>query len=381
MPGRLRQETAPARDDKGSGFKVVNYSAGRLRKLVFGISPEEASASRRGFRCRDERARARLEKIGVTFLQGYHAALEAGSDDALMLRLEAVESEFRGFAFEGAAMGLALLDFIKPWARTRLKRFVEGAGAAHVYMLFVGAGWAMARLRRDPARTLRNFDPLLGWLAVDGYGFHEGYFKWPAYVARQERPRRLSGYTLRVFDQGLGRSLWFVEGADAERIIGTINAFAPERRSDLWSGVGLACAYAGGADDAALALLRDGAGGFAAQLAQGAAFAAKARQRAGNMAAHTEAACRLLCGMTAAAAAEATDAALRLLPRDALRLHARGRGPAQGGGLARGGDEHARGGDEPAYEIWRRRIAEEMTRGEVLASRRRVAAEASAASA
>lgn len=329
----------------------MSYSAGRLRKFIFGISPEEASFKRRGFRCRDERARTRLEGIGATFLRGYHAALEAEDDETLARRLGEVESELRGFAFEGAAMGLALLDFLKPWGRGRLKTFVEGAGAAHVYMLYVGAGWALARLRRDPARALKGFDRLLGWLAVDGYGFHEGYFKWPAYVARQERPRRLRGYALRAFDQGLGRSLWFVEGADVERVIGTINAFAPERHSDLWSGVGLACAYAGGADEAGLEHLRARAGRFAPQLAQGAAFAAKARSRAGNQVSHTEAACRVLCAMTADAASEITVVALRLLPH---------------------------GGEEPAYETWRRRIASELALAIAPAARRRTPVEASA---
>jgi hypothetical protein len=327
----------------------MSYSAGRLRKLIFGISPEEASFARRGFRCSDERARLRLEGIGVTFLEGYHAALEAEGDEALARRLEGVEPELRGFAFEGAAMGLTLLDFLKPWGRRRFKPFIEGEGAAHAYMVYVGAGWALARLRRDPARALKSFDPLLGWLAVDGYGFHEGYFKWPAYVAREERPRRLSGYALRVFDQGLGRSLWFVEGADAERVADAVAAFTPERHSDLWSGVGLACAYAGGAGQAGLEHLRARAGSFAPQLAQGAAFAAKARRRAGNMVAHTEEACRVLCGMKAQAAAEVTDAALHLLPRD---------------------------GEEPAYETWRRRIAEEMTLAIAPAARRRASAEA-----
>lgn len=228
-------------------------------------------------------------------------------------------------------MALALLDGLLPWGGGRLKSFAAGVGRAHEYMLYVGAGWAFARLGRDPARAPQSLDPLLGWLAADGYGFHEGYFKWPAYVARQQRPRRLKGYALRAFDQGLGRSLWFVRGAEVQKIVETVGTFARERRADLWSGVGLACAYAGGADDVSVEALRAGAGPFAPQLAQGAAFAAKARERAGNTAAHTERACRILCGMTAGAAASLTDAALIHLPPDDA--------------------------DEPAYELWRRRIA------------------------
>ncbi|HEV2863838.1 MAG TPA: DUF1702 family protein [Pyrinomonadaceae bacterium] len=307
---------------------------GGLSRIIFGISPEEASFRTRGFKCRDERARARLEHVGRTFLHGYHAALEVEGAQ-LAARLDAVEWELRGFAFEGAAMGLALLDTLTPWRRTRLRTFVEGAGAAHAYMVFVGAGWSLARLRRGTARPVMSLDPLLGWLAVDGYGFHEGYFHWPDYVTRRKRPRRLKGYALRAFDQGLGRSLWFVEGADVEGIAATVEAFEVERRADLWSGVGLACAYAGGVEGEGIETLRVRAGRFAPQLAQGAAFAAKARQRAGNPAPHTDRACRVLCRLSAEAAARVTDEALRHLPHD---------------------------GDEPAYEIWRRRIAGELAR-------------------
>jgi hypothetical protein len=142
-------------------------------------------------------------------------------------------------------------------------------------------------------------------------------------------PQRLSGYELRVFDQGLGRSLWFVEGGEVERITATVKSFPLLRQADLWSGVGLACAYAGGVDRSAVESLRTAAALFAAHVAQGAAFAAKTRQRAGNPAAHTNLACELLCGLSAAAAADITDAALTDLPAD---------------------------GHVPAYEIWRQRI-------------------------
>jgi len=51
-------------------------------------------------------------------------------------------------------------------------------------------------------------------------------------------------------------------------------------------------------------------------MAQGAAFAAKARSRAGNPAAHTERACLMFCGMPASEAAAVTDAALENLTGD-----------------------------------------------------------------
>ncbi len=172
-------------------------------------------------------------------------------------------------------------------------------------------------------------DPLLRWLAIDGYGFHEGYFDWPRSVEQQLRPTYLSPAAAQVFDQGLGRSLWFVAGADAARLIDLVTAFPSARQADLWSGVGLACTYAGGADRGQIALLHAAAGMFQPCLAQGAAFAAAARRRAGNLVSNTELACEVLCGTPAVAAAAVTDRALEDLAPD---------------------------GADPAYTIWRQRI-------------------------
>jgi len=307
----------------------MNADLGSLRKRLFGIAVVETSFARRGFRAGHAGARQRLEQIGQTFLLGYHAALEDPAPDRLAARLNAAPAELRGFAFEGAAMALMLLDQLTPWCRYRLAAFLRGPAAAHVYMVHVGAGWAFARLCWNLDRPLARLDPLLRWLAIDGYGFHAGYFYWPRYVTQQAPATRLSGYARRVFDQGLGRSLWFVEGADVERIPATIAAFAPQRHADLWSGVGLACAYAGGVDRAALEALLSAAADYQPYLAQGAAFAAKARQRAGNPVAYTELACAVLCDMSADDAARITDAALLDLPPD---------------------------GALPAYEGWRQRI-------------------------
>jgi hypothetical protein len=305
-----------------------------FRRRVFGISPEEVTAARRGFSAGAAGVQARLEQIGRTFLHGYHAALEEPEAESLAERLNQVDREVCGFAFEGAAMALGLLDRLTPWRRTRWRAFVDGPAAAHVYMVHVGLGWVLARLRCRVEPALAALDPLLRWLVVDGYGFHEGYFHWPRTVDGQAVPGCLSGYARRAFDQGLGRSLWFVRAADPAGIAATVAAFPPARRGDLWAGVGLACAYAGGVGEAALRELDTSAGGHHPRLAQGVAFAAKARARAGNPAAHTELACDVLCGLGAAEAAGLTDAALVDLPPD---------------------------GPEPAFELWRQRVQAHWT--------------------
>ena len=297
----------------------------RLRRSLFGISFEETTFAKRGFYRGDRRTQEKLELVGRTFVQGYHAALEDDCFEVLVPCLQTIDAEFRGFAFEGAAMGLALLDYFSPWKR-RLVAFLQGPGANHIYMLHVGAGWTLGRLPRSATRLMKQVDPLLRWLVLDGYGFHEGFFSWHRFLQNQELPY-LSGYALRAFDQGLGRSLWFVKCADVSQIMVTIDAFLSSRQSDLWSGVGLACAYAGGVEREAIQALCEAAGKYRSHLAQGAAFAAKARQRAGNPAVHTALACEIFSGHSCNEAVRITDESLHNLPQD-----------------------------ERAYEMWRLRI-------------------------
>jgi hypothetical protein len=322
----------------GAAGRPQRLSARRwVARRLFGIAPGETSFARRGFRSDSEPVRERLEGVAGRFAEGYHAALEDSGTEALAARLEAVPAEVRGFAYEGAGMALALLDTLTPWRRDRLRSFLHGPADAHVYIVHIGAGWILGRLPLSPERLLRRFDPVLGWLALDGYGFNEGFFHWPRAVARQEVPAKVRGYARRAFDQGLGRSLWFVEGADPGRIQAAITAFPATRRGDLWSGAGLACAYAGGREPETVAEMLRLAAEHAPGLAQGAAFAAAARQRAGNPASHTELACRVFCGLAAAEAAEVAVRAIEDLPPDAPD------------------------GTRPAFEVWRRRIRELFT--------------------
>jgi len=306
-----------------------------IRRRWFGISPEEATFARRGFSAAEPAAQAHLETAGRAFIEGYNTALATPQAAELPAELNRVESTFRGFAFEGAAMALALLDLVTPWNRRRFDDFCRSPeGDGHYYLLFVGAGWAVARVpwaRRRFERSLRRYHPLYRWLALDGYGFHEGFFYTTRLVAEQQLPPRLSDCARRVFDQGLGRSLWFSHGGDADRLAATVARFPAARREDLWSGIGLGAAYAGGVSRQQLGQLLEHARRHATHLAQGASFAAKARVRAGNPAPHTELACQVFCRTSADEAAAVTDNCLENLPSN---------------------------GAKPAYEVWRTRIRE-----------------------
>jgi len=282
-----------------------------LIQRLLSIDSREVEFARRGFICAPPAVQARLENVGRVFLYGYSAALAHKDQDRLAKLLNHVEPEDRGFAYEGAAMALALLDAL--WLRRNaFLQFADGAGKRHIFMLHVGAGWAYARvpwLRRRIEEAFKKLDPVLRWLVIDGYGFHQGYFHFGKQMDEKSF-LRLSPDARHVFYQGLGRSLWFVKGADAHRIATAIFAFPKLHHSDAWSGVGLACAYAGGISPDGIVAVRRMAGIHAPALAQGAAFAAKARELAGNPARHTELACAKLCGIDAAEAAALCDQTL-----------------------------------------------------------------------
>ena len=125
-----------------------------------------------------------LERAGHSFLDGYEIAASSADNKELIARLELLDSERRGFAYEGAGMALAILDGIPLFHNHHLADLLESEGSRHVYMIYVGAGWALARLPRPrwAAATRALTDPVLRWLALDGYGFHQAYFKTAEYV-------------------------------------------------------------------------------------------------------------------------------------------------------------------------------------------------------
>ena len=280
------------------------------------IDKSEVTFARRGFSAGKPELRERLEHVGTIFLVGYHAALQENKLEALSEKLERIELEYRGFAYEGAAMALTLRDAITSGS-SRLTEFMEGLGQRHIYMLHVGAGWACARLpwlRWRIEKVICKFDPVLRWLVLDGYGFHQGYFHFKEPLT--PAVKRLSIDACHVFYQGLGRSLWFVHGCDFHQISKTISGFPAIYQGDAWSGIGLACAYAGGVRAAEMEEAVLLANGFDSALAQGAAFTAKARQLAGNVARHTEQACAVLAHMSAEGAAALCDRELAQLDRN-----------------------------------------------------------------
>jgi hypothetical protein len=205
---------------------------------------------------------------------------------------------------------------------------VQGPGVPHAWVLPIGYGWARTRLKLMPKGPPNLFDPLAGWGAVDGAGFHEGFYGAERYLDRAEPHGGVKGAAARVFDQGLGRALWFYRGGDPERIATTIAGFPRERQADLWGGMASAATYAGGVPEGALEELRRRAGDYEPDVATGAVLAVKARLLGGNVVANTELACSTLFGGSVEEAGRIVDLAeegLSMAGQESAYEAARGR--------------------------------------------------------
>ena len=290
----------------------------RIRSRLLSIDVRDTTFEERGFEPGSPASQAALEGHAAHFVLGFNEAVGAVDVADLDRPLAAVPPEQRGFAYEGAGMALAVLDLLTPGSRDRLARLLQGHGKPHLYEIYGGAGWALARLRLRPRDRFPALQPFLRSCAIDGYGFHEGAFRTKAFVTRQSRPRRLRGYQLRAFDQGLGRALWFVNCADPDRIARMIDGFDEDRRADLWSGIGLAATYSIAAQPGVLERLVELSGRFQPEVAQGSAFAATMRHTGGIVVEHTRTAAQELCGRSVEEAAELVNGARAGLEPDPI---------------------------------------------------------------
>jgi hypothetical protein len=318
---------------------------GSLRQFVLAPKLSAVTFAERGFPGAGSAAAERLEAIPQAVVCGFEWGIAARDLWEVERRLEMVEQEQRGFAYEGAAMAFTVRDAMAGGRGTRTRDLLLGPAAPHLLLAYIGIGFAMARLPRPlwrnimPDLTGTLFYPTMTWLAVDGYGFDLAYFHPEKYIGKQRVPppypwEGRPDYFPRAVDQGIGRALWFTGGAEPETVTASVARFPSERRPDLWSGVGLAATFAGGASADGLARVRDAAGEHWPQLGLGAVFAISARVMAGHVPEHSALACEVLAGSS-------VDDAVAIAGRT-------GASPADADDTM------------PLYEQWRNRIRAEL---------------------
>ncbi|MFD0886374.1 DUF1702 family protein [Streptosporangium algeriense] len=158
-------------------------------------------------------AREHLESAGRACVTGHNAVITGEPE-----RIDDLPEGLRGFAYEGAGMACASLDVLTVTGGRRLRGLLSGQGMRYPHLIHLGAGRGYARLRMRPMWGIRSVHPLLRWLAFDGFGFHQGFYAADRTVGRQRTAGLLDRTSRAIFDQGVGRMLWFHECAGAEGV-------------------------------------------------------------------------------------------------------------------------------------------------------------------
>jgi hypothetical protein len=283
-------------------------------RRVMALRPTMVDFERRRFRTTPATTRQTLEGSAGAFLTGFNLELDTAPGTAP--DLSHLPAARQGFAAEGAAMAATMLDMLNPRTGRRLATLRQAYDEWFVYLIQVGTGWALAKLRRPGPVAASADEPLLRWLAYDGMGFCQAFFASEKKFARwYDHPAGACPATCDIRYQGLGRSLWFRECADPDALAARVRLLPPAHRGDTWSGIGLAASYAGGCDPAAYSRLREVAHAYQPSLAQGAAFAAEAWRRHGTPPPHAHQAVEVLTGVPLSRAAGWTWAAREGLDR------------------------------------------------------------------
>jgi len=289
----------------------------RLKHMVLSLPHQEASFSRRGFPGMGSPSREHLETIIHAFIDGYNLAVVESDTSELVRRLNAsIAPEYLGFAYEGTGLYFAVMDLLIPGSK-RLEAYTHSAGEPHDYIAMVGAGFAISRIPLALHRLesyQKRLDPLTAFCLADGYGFHEGFFRWKSFVdGRKPAPASLNPQNRQLYDSGVARAMWWVYGAEPAGIAAAISRFDEERRPEMWAGIGLALSYAsaGPANLNPSSKLLKLSGPCRYDFLSGIPFSAHMRWKGKNPAPWTERACSELLNMSVTEASGLVMSALK----------------------------------------------------------------------
>ncbi|MBU6454099.1 MAG: DUF1702 family protein [Cyanobacteria bacterium REEB67] len=230
------------------------------------------------------------------FMDAYVAASE--TDMSNLVRQLNVEDEIeRRILIEAAFASVATQDLIKPGEQSRIDILRASLPDSPV-LVYQGLGGAFATTDLESSTLWTLKQNFFGWMALDCFGFHKGYFEWATTIDRMAVPANLDTMARYAFDCGVGRALWLIADGEPRVVKELVSRFAPDRRAALWSGIGLYTGFVGARDHNDLKKLRKLAGADLCHLQEGIGLAAFILNDAKQTLAHTKGASEIICGAT-----------------------------------------------------------------------------------
>ncbi|MBY0549118.1 MAG: DUF1702 family protein [Candidatus Obscuribacterales bacterium] len=237
----------------------------------------------------------RVDEIMRLVMNGYQASLECDASK-FASQLSGLSPMEQNITLEGAYIALSTSDLSDTGKLQRATELFGCLSNGRIPPLLQGIGGALSHLRIPFTMQPHETNEAWGWLAMLGYGFHEGYFRWMNTLERMEIPQGISGLAQRAFDQGVGSATWYVGAGNPEAIARMISSFPIERQADMWSGAGLVVGIWGLEDSRDLTKLLNKARRYRANLQSGVAFGVWSRIDIKEIADYTDGASSLICG-------------------------------------------------------------------------------------
>ncbi len=119
---------------------------GALRDLVMSPALVDVTFAKRGFPAEPSAVTEHLEAVPQAVICGFEWGIAARNQWEVERRLDMVDPGLRGFAYEGTTMAFTILDSMGRGHRTR--DLLLGPGRPHIFLAYIGMGFAMARLPR-----------------------------------------------------------------------------------------------------------------------------------------------------------------------------------------------------------------------------------------
>ena len=230
----------------------------------------------------------KIALVQDTFKRGKEKATTTENLNKLNEWLLELPKEFISVAYEGASMGVAIKSIEETNSLNQWNKFYNDFGLKHSSQMHVGLGWAFAELNLKFKDVDLVIDPVLKYRVLDGYGYYEGIFKRRQSIRTQQVPQHFNEIELRAYNQGLGRSLWYIAQGEVEKLVKLINIFAENRHNDMWRGIGIAVAYVGGVEALNIEQLVIGSGQHLSSFKSGVALLIQSRAKAGSIVNDTE---------------------------------------------------------------------------------------------
>jgi len=200
-----------------------------------------------------------VDKIVSSLLLGHELAQEYEPDELAKQILE-VPGSARAIIFEGAYTAVAKQDIAKRAGGEHVGILVEAAPGTEA-QLNAGLGALMSDIE-SPIFPHALEDSFFGWIALQGRGARDGYYRWTETLLKQEIPACIPEWGRQAYDEGVGGGIWYVGAAEPKLMRDLISSFPPYRRFDLWAGVGYLIGMWGLHDEKDMRLVRKYSGAY-----------------------------------------------------------------------------------------------------------------------